>query len=57
MVLEDAIPIAKEEGVSTATICLAWLLAKAVATSVIMREADGSIAGESGYCRVCAQCR
>jgi hypothetical protein len=36
MVLEVAIPIAKEEGVSPATICLAWLLAKPVVTSVII---------------------
>ena len=36
MVLEVAIPIAKEEGVSPATICLAWLLARPVVTSVII---------------------
>jgi aryl-alcohol dehydrogenase-like predicted oxidoreductase len=35
-VLEAATPIARERGVSAATICLAWLLAKPVVTSVII---------------------
>ena len=35
-VLDVVIPIARERGVSAATICLAWLLAKPVVTSVII---------------------